>query len=104
MSMVFMSVLPLEVEEPSGRRLDPLHLRILVEHEPLVGGGDAPGARAHLRVEVPPRPPGGPPAEQRSPRAAAPGPRHPHPWGLAEREVRVDHEGTPAGPVRGVKD
>src|SRR2546428_5368978 len=53
MSMVFMNASFLEVEEPAGRRLDPFLLRVLVEHEPLVGGGDAPGA---------PRQPGGEPS------------------------------------------
>src|SRR2546428_4078656 len=57
MSMVFMSASSLEIEEPAGRRLDPFLLRVLVEHEPLVGGGGAPCARGQLRFELAPAPP-----------------------------------------------
>ena len=38
----------LEVEEPPGHRLDPLLIRVLVEHEPLVGEGNAPRAGRQL--------------------------------------------------------
>src|SRR5262249_997197 len=56
-------VLPLEVEEPSGRRLDPLHLRILVEHEPLVGGPHSPGPAAQAPApRAASSSPGAPPA------------------------------------------
>src|SRR3989442_7480328 len=58
MSMVFMSASSLEIEEPAGRRLDPFLLRVLVQHEPLVGGGGAPCAGGHPGFEpgrAPPR-------------------------------------------------
>src|SRR2546425_13081304 len=71
MSMVFMSASSLEVENPAGHRLDPLLLRVLVEHEPLVGGGDAPRAGLQLGGELTRRPSGVAQHEQRPPRAPA---------------------------------
>src|SRR5213593_3730070 len=54
MSMLFMgafSLVGLEVEQTAGRGLDPFLRGLLVEHEPLVGGSDAPGPGRHLGIE-----------------------------------------------------
>src|SRR2546425_11785511 len=74
MSMVFMSASFLEIEEPAGRRLDPFLLRVFVEHEPLVGGGDAPFAGGQLRFELSPSPPRVAQERHRPAWARAPGP------------------------------
>src|SRR5216683_2952705 len=104
MSMVFMSASSLEIEEPAGRRLDPFLLWVLVEHEPLVGGGDAPCAGGQLGFELARSPPGVAQEEQRPSGTGAPGHRLKHRWILGDREATVHHGCALACPVRRVQD
>src|SRR2546422_3300638 len=104
MSMVFMNASFLEVEEPAGRRLHPFLLRVLVEHEPLVGGGDAPCPRGQLGFELARSPSGVAQEEQRPAWTRAPGPRLKHRWILGDREATDNHGGALACPVRPVQD
>src|SRR6185369_200120 len=108
MSMVFMSAFSLmqslEVEEPAGRGLDPFLLRIFVEYEPLVGGGDAPRAGRHLEVELTGAPAGIAQTEHRPARAGAGGDRLEDPRIVGDREVIVKQGRALARPVRRVQD
>src|SRR5215831_14468537 len=108
MSMVFMSAFslarPLEIEQAARRRLDPLLLRIYVEHELLVGRRDAPGAGRHLGVELARPPAGIAETEDRPARAGTGRDRLEDVRILGDGEVAVDYGRAFARPVRRVQD
>src|SRR5262249_62059597 len=119
MSMVFMSAFSLgvalevvgaktwstlEVEEPTGRGLDPFLRRVLVEYAPLVGRRDAPRSGRHLDVELAGAPARIAQTEQCPARTGAAGDRLQDARVVGDREVLVDHGRALARPVRCVQD
>src|SRR5262245_34558023 len=77
----------LQVEQAARRGLDPLLRGVVLEHQLLVGGSDAPGAGRHLGVELARTPAGVAHTEDRPAGPVAAGDRLENPRVIRDGEV-----------------